>query len=499
MSKSKKIWIGVGVVVVLAIVVFFSINATRKDEVTVQTTKAERKEILKSKVTASGEIRAKEFVDLQSEIAGVIIDLPVREGDRVKKGDVLLKIDPIQSASDTNAYRAQYEASMADVRAQDITILSAQAQLARDDAALRAARAQLTQAESNYTRAESSYRRKQQLSEDGLISREDYEVAQNELKVAKSNLDAAQAQVAQMESGVKISQNNIQQMKSNRDATASRAKAQAATLTRVADIESKTVLRSPLNGVITQLLVEKGERAQPGIMSNPQATLMTIADLSIIQAELKVDETDVINLKLHDPASIKVDALPDTTFDGEVTEIGNSPIGQTQSRQQTSTTQQEAKDFKVIVTLKVPSNKLRPGMSCTGDIITDTKHNVLAVPIQALTIREVEVDKDGKYHEPDLKQKKPQGSVAQADTSKDKSKDKPKKKELEGVFVINKDKVARFRPVKTGITGESEIEIIDNLKEGEEVVSGSFQTLRTIKDGAAVKIDNTAKPGEKKS
>ncbi|HYK88453.1 MAG TPA: efflux RND transporter periplasmic adaptor subunit [Acidobacteriota bacterium] len=499
MSKAKKIWIGIGAVVVLAVVVFFSINATRKDEVTVQTAKAERKETLKSKVTASGEIRAKEFVDLQSEIAGVIIDLPVREGDRVKKGQILLKIDPIQSSSDTSAYRAQYEASMADVRSQDISILNAQAQLSRDEAALRSAHSQLSQAESNNARAQSSFKRKQQLNEDGLISREDYEVAQNELKVAKSNLDSAQAQAAQMESGVKISQNNIQQMKSSREATASRAQAQAANLTRVRDIESKTTLMSPLDGVITQLLVEKGERAQPGIMSNPQATLMTIADLSVIQAELKVDETDVINLKIHDPATVKVDALPDSSFEGEVTEIGNSPIGQTQSRQQTSTAQQEAKDFKVIVTLKVPSGKLRPGMSCTGDIITDTKHNVLAVPIQALTIREVEVDKDGKYHEPDLKQKKAQGSVARADNSNEASKDKPKKKELEGVFVINKDKIARFRPVKTGITGESEIEIMDNLKEGEEVVSGSFQTLRTIKDGAAVKIETAGKPGEKKS
>jgi HlyD family secretion protein len=471
---------------------------TRWDEVLVQTAKAERKETLKSKITASGEIRAKEFVDLQSEIAGVIVDLPVREGDRVKKGQVLLKIDPIQSAADTSATRAQYDAALAEVRSQEFQILNAKSGLARDEAALRSSKAELDQAQFNFTRAESSFKRKQQLNEDGLISREDYEMAQNEFKVAKAQLDAARARTAQQETNINISKNTIKQMEVNAAATSSRAKAQAATLTRVANVESKTTLTSPLDGVITQLLVEKGERAQPGIMSNPQATLMTIADLNTIQAQLKVDETDVINVKLNDPATVKVDALPDVVFEGKVTEIGNSPIGQAQSRLQTSSTQQEAKDFKVIVTLNVPSDKLRPGMSCTGDIITDTKHNVLAIPIQALTIREVEVDKDGKYHEPDLKQKKTQGSVARADNSKE-SKDKPKKKELEGVFVVNKDKVARFRPVKTGITGESEIEILDNLKEGEEVVSGSFQTLRTIKDGAAVKIDNSGKPGEKKS
>ncbi len=190
--------------------------------------------------------------------------------------------------------------------------------------------------------------------------------------------------------------------------------------------------------MITQLLVEKGERAVPGILSNPQATLMTIADLSVIQAELKVDETDIVNLALSNQAQVKVDALPDAVFEGVVTEIGNSPLKTTQGANQ----QQEAKDFKVIVTLKDPSLKLRPGMSCTGDIITDTKQNVLVVPIQALTVREVEVDKEGVYHEPDLKKSKETSSaVAQADSSK-----KKPKKELEGVFVVNKEKIARFRP-----------------------------------------------------
>ncbi len=491
MSKKKKIWIGVVGVVALGIIIYFSINATRKDQVTVQSAKAQRKDVLKSKVSASGEIRAKWFVDLQSEIAGVITELPVKEGDIVKKGDVLLKIDPIQTAADTNATRAQLEASNADARAQEFQILNADANLTRDEAALRSAKAQLEQAENNFNRSESSFKRKQQLHEDGLLSREDYEMAQNEYKVTRSQLEVAKANLAQMETQIKVSKNNIQQMKTAYAASQSRAKSVEANLTRQADLLTKTTLRSPIDGVITQLLVEKGERAVPGMMFNPQATLMTIADLSVIQAELKVDETDVINLSLHQTAQVKIDAIPDVVFEAEVTEIGNSPIKSSTS----TTTTQEAKDFKVKVDLKAPSNKIRPGMSCTADVITNTKQNVLVVPIQALTIREVEVDKDGKYHEPELKKKKAD-SVAHADTGPN----KVQKKELEGVFVINKDKVARFRPVKTGITGESEIEIIDNLKEGEEVVSGSFQTLRTIKDGTAVKIDNSAAKGpEKKS
>jgi HlyD family secretion protein len=492
MSKKKKIWIACGAVVVLAAIVFISIKMTRKDEVLVQTSKAEIRDVLKSKVSASGEIRAKEFVDLQTEIAGVITELPVREGDSVKKGDLLLKIDPIQTAADTDATRASYDAAMSDARAQEMQILNADSNLARDEAALNAARAQLEQAKNNNTRIQATFHRKQQLHEDGLVSRDEYETAMTDAKVAKSQLDVAEANLAQAEAQVRVSKNNINQMKSSYAASLSRGKSFAANLTRATDALKKTTINSPLTGVITQLNVEKGERAVPGILSNPQATLMTIADLSVIQAELKVDETDVINVTLGDIASVKVDALPDETMEGEVTEIGNSPIKST-----TGATQQEAKDFKVIVTIRKPSSKLRPGMSCTGDITTDTKNNVLTVPIQALTIREVEVDKDGKYVEPDLNKKKPSEAVARADSPKDKA----KKKELEGLFVVNKDKIARFRPVKTGITGESEIEIKTNLKEGEEIVSGSFQTLRTIKDGDRVKIDNT-KPlaqAEKKS
>jgi HlyD family secretion protein len=487
MSKAKKIWIAVGGAVVLGLIIFFSINATRKDEVLVQTSKVQVKDVLQSKVSASGEIRAKEFVDLQAEITGVITDLLAREGDKVAKGDVLLKIDPIQTRADTDSTQAQYEAVMADARAQQFQIMNAEASLAQMEANFRSAQADASQSENNFSRAQSSFNRKQQLNEDGLISREEYEQAQNDQKASKAQLEMSKARLSQAEAQVKSSRNTIEQMKVSQGAALNRAKSTGATLTRANDLLTKTVLRSPLSGIITQLSVEKGERAVPGNMFSPQATLMTIADLSTIQAQLKVDETDVVNLTLGNLAHIKVDAMPDIVFDGEVTEIGNSPLTTTGS------TQQEAKDFKVIVTLKAPSSKLRPGMSCTGDIITNTKNGVKVVPIQALTVREVGVDKDGKYMQPNL-QKKTQG-VAQADTSKEKQ----QKKELEGVFVI-KDKIARFRQVKAGITGDTDIEVLSGLDTGEEVVSGSFQTLRTIKDGAAVKIDNSTKSQpEKKS
>ncbi|MBP1623886.1 MAG: secretion protein HlyD family protein, partial [Acidobacteria bacterium] len=302
-----------------------------------------------------------------------------------------------------------------------------------------------------------------------------------------SRLDVQKATVTQMENQIKIAKNNIDKMKTSLAASKARAKQAAANLAKADDQSNKSKVVSPLDGVITQLKKEKGERAVPGMMTNPEATIMVISDLSTIEAQLKVDETDIVNLSLGDLATIKVDALPDVTFEGEVTEIGNSPID-------SATSSQEAKDFKVIVTLKQPSRLLRPGMSCTGEITTDTKNNVIAIPIQALTVREVEVDKDGRYHPPDL-QKKSRAVVAKAAGKQEKE----QKKELEGVFVIDQNMTARFRPVKTGITGESEIEVMENLKEKEQIVSGSYQTLRTIKDGAAVKIDKPVKSqGEKK-
>jgi HlyD family secretion protein len=488
MSKGKKVWMIVGGVVLLAVIVGVSISSSRKNVVAVQTSKVQRKAMLTSKVTASGQIRAKKSIDLQSEVQGIITDLPVREGDSVKKGQVLLNIDPMQTNADLEVARAQYEQSSAQARVQEFEISNAEVQLMREEASLKSAQAQFQRDQDNLQRTQNSFKRQQQLHEDGLISHDDYEEAQNKLKSAKAALSIQQSSVSQAEEQLRVARNNISKMKNQLASSQASAKQSAANLAKQKDQSGKSKIVSPLDGVITQLKKETGERAVPGMMTSPEATIMTIADLSVIQAELKVDETDVVNLALGDITEVKVDAIPDTVFEGEVTEIGNSPIS-------TSTTSQEAKDFKVIITLKNPSSKLRPGMSCTGDITTDTKKDVLTIPIQALTVRDVEVDNKGVYHQPDL-ENKGKGSVARADTGKDKI----QKKELEGVFVINENKVARFRVVKTGITGESEIEIVGNLKEGEEIVSGSFQTLRTIKDGAAIKIEAANKSGsEKKS
>jgi HlyD family secretion protein len=480
MAKRKKIWISVVVALFLVIVVLSSLNSSRHSAVSVQTAAVKHADVLISKVTASGEIRAKEFVDIQSEIAGIVTDLLIREGASVKSGDTLLLIDPVQTEAEKDSSNAQYESALADVRAQEFAIMNAEANLQRDEASLRSTRADLALAEDNLLRTQASYRRKQSLYEDELISRDEYEIAQLDLKSAQTRLESAKAQTSQIELQVQVSRNNIQQTKVSAEARLASSKAAMARLRQATNQLEKTTIYSPLDGVVTQLNVEKGERAQPGIMSNPQATLMTIANLSVIQAELRVDETDIVNLSLGDIAEVRIDALPNDVFEGEVSEIGNSPI-------QSSGITQEARDFKVIVTLKNPSPKLRPGMSCTGDITTDTRRNVLVIPIQARTVRDVTVDELGVYHPPSLEEAR----VLSESSSSGKD-EKDKKKELEGVFVIDKNnKAARFRDIKTGITGESEIEVLENLNEDEEIVTGSFQTLRTLKDGAAVKTGAT--------
>jgi len=462
MKKRKKIWALSIAIALLALIVIASINSSRRNTVAVQTAVVERRETLESKVTASGELRAKQFVDLQPEISGIITELYVHEGDSVKKGEVLLRIDPIQTD-------------------EEFEIANAEINLLRDETSLRSAQAELDRAENNFEKTQRTFKRNQELYEDGLISREDYEKYQNEFIAAQSSVEVQKANVASMEKAIEISQNNIARMKTSVEASQARLKQAAANLTKASDQSKKSKIESPLDGVITSLDKEQGERAVPGMMSNPEATIMTIADLSVIQAEIKVDETDVVNVSLGDKTEVQVDALPDVIFEGEVTEIGNSPI-------QSSSAAQEAKDFKVIVTLKNASPKLRPGMSCTSEITTDVKTNALVIPIQALTVRDVEVDEDGQYIKPDADNKK-EGTVARADSNQE----EVRKKELEGVFVVDKEMTARFRPVDTGITGESEIEVLGNLKEGEEIIAGSFQTLRTIKDGAAVKIEKRIK------
>ncbi|MBI1852430.1 MAG: efflux RND transporter periplasmic adaptor subunit [Planctomycetes bacterium] len=492
MTSKRKRLIGLVTLIIVGVVVTGVVLANRKLRNVVQTGHVERIEVLDSIVSASGEIRAKNFVDLQTEIAGVIVDLPVKEGDRVKQGDVLLRIDPFQTRQDVASAQAQYDAAMAEAGSAQVQIATAEAALARDEFVVSASQSELTQTESNRDRLKSQLDRKRGLYEKQVISIDDFEAAESALKVAESQVVAAQARVEQSRSERDSARVAIDQWKKQHEAATRRAGGAQANLERMQDLLSKTTIVSPLSGVITKLNVEKGERAVPGILSNPQATLMTIADLSTIEAEIKVDETDIINVSIDDPSTVTVDALPDVELKGHVTEIGNSPIGDTGELTR-SNTNQEGKDFKVVVRIDDPPASLRPGLSASAEIFVDRRENVLVIPLQAVTVREVRVDAQGHYVPPDPAELERAGGVGADAYAAGPPRDdrKTPKKELEGVFVFVRDvERARFRPVKLGIKGESDVEVLEGLSEGDEIVTGSYKVLRVLKDYDLVKVEN---------
>jgi HlyD family secretion protein len=486
MSTKKKIIIGSVVLVLVIAAIIISISATRKNRVSVQTGKVAQKEMLESRVSASGEIRPKNYVELQAEIAGVITYLSVKEGDRVNKGDILLRIDPLQSEADLRAQEAAVQASTFDAANIKGQISIAEANVLRDQASLEAARAEVRQVENDVERMRTKFKRLQQLHEDNLLSKEDYEVAKNELAAVEAKLTSARSTEHRAQAQVNVAQVTLRQASEQYRATTSRVAQGKAILFKTQDLLAKTIIRSPLTGVITKLNVEAGERAVPGTLNNPSATLMIIADLSTIEAEVKVDETDIVNVKVGQPSKVVVDALQDTPLKGTVTEVGSSALqtGTLTQQQQSTAQQQAAKDFKVKVQVTDPPSSLRPGLSATAEITTATRKNVLTIPIQALTIREVDVDGKGNYIPP-KRDNKSSGVSANSAAAK--------KKELQGVFLVSKDGKAAFRPVETGITGQTDIEVKKGLSRDDEIVTGSYKTLRNLKDGDAIKVDNSTK------
>ena len=387
MSTQKRLFILIATVAILAAIVAFSANANRKSAVPVQIGQVEPADQLIAKVNASGEIKPKEYVELQAEISGVITELVVEEGDFVSEGNVLLKIDPTQTAAQTRVQQALLESAFMDAANANAQIALQQANLGREKANVRVAEAEVLKAAQALELGFSNFIRKQELFEQNLISRDLYDAAKNEKVAARSNLTSADARLEQAKASLKVAQVVLRQAGNSHEAALSRVEQSRASLAQARDSLSKTVIRSPLTGVITQLNVEVGERAVPGTLNNPAATIMVIADLAIIQAEIEVNETDIVAVELNQPAVVNVDALPNEPLEGMVTEIGNSAIQKQSS--------QEAKEFKVAIRLAHPPSALRPGLSCTADITTATRENVLTIPIQALVIREFAVDSKG--------------------------------------------------------------------------------------------------------
>jgi HlyD family secretion protein len=455
MKAWKKIAIGVGVVVLLAIVVGLTVSQSRKNVATVQTGKVARQD-LATVVSASGEIKPKTYVNVGANAFGKITHLYVKEGERVKKGQLLAQIEDVQPEADVNANAASLQAAQTDAVAAD--------------AALKTSQADTLRAQADYERNKLDWDRAQSLYKDGLISKSDFDSRKNAWATADAGLTQAQAKVAQAKAQKDSSDRHITQAQ--------------ATLTHYTDLLKKTTYPAPFDGVVTNLPVREGETVVIGIQNAQGSTLMTIADMSVITAEVKVDETDIVNVRLGQPAEVTIDAIPKKIFHGNVSEIGDNAIVRSSgvSTSQQATASEEAKDFKVVVTLTDAPQDLRPGLSTTAKITTATRSNVLSVPIQALTLRTKD-QMDQQNNQP--------GSVHAAAPAKDAASKPKKADDLQGVFVV-RNKKALFVPVSTGITGTTDIEVLDGLKDGDEVITGSYKVLRTLKPGSNIKIDNTA-------
>jgi HlyD family secretion protein len=463
MSTWKKIAIGAGVAVVLALIIGITVYQSHKNVVTVQTAKAAPKD-LASMVSASGEVKPKTYVNIGANAFGKITHLYVKEGDKVKKGQLLAQLENVQSAADVNATQASLEAARTDAIAAE--------------AGLKTSQADLNRAKSDAERGKLDWDRAQGLYQAALIAKSEYDSQKAAWETANAGLAQAQARVAQARAQKDSADRHISQISAN--------------LTRADDVLQKTTYDAPFAGTITNLPVREGETVVIGIQNSPGSTLMTLADMSVITAEVRVDETDIVNVKLGQPAEVSIDAIPKKTFKAVVTQIGDNAIVRStgvSTSQQTSASQ-EAKDFKVVVTLQDPPANLRPGLSATAKITTASRDHALSIPIQALTVRT----------EADLKQQKGkgEGTVQAAMPQSDSADSDADKNEIQGVFVIRNRK-AEFVPVQTGIAGTTDIEVLKGLQPGDEVITGSYKVLRTLKPGTSVKVDNSAPQVEAES
>ncbi|MBL8754114.1 MAG: efflux RND transporter periplasmic adaptor subunit [Planctomycetes bacterium] len=478
MKTSTLVLLGLGIVLV-GLVAYSALQPKAPTHVVIH--KAEKLPTMRSVVKGTGEIRAKEFVDIQAEVAGLITQLNVREGDTVQKGQVLLTLDDLQLKAEQDSARAQVGASEADARQSDVGVATAEANLASDKTALANVKLEAEQARTSLERAKASFARKKELFDQKLIGAEEFEVAAAEARLAEQRHEWNLARIEQAQANLVAGASRVEAAKAVRDAACRRLESVQAGLARASDMVGKTVLKAPLSGLITKLNVEKGERAVPGIQSSPIATLMTIADMSVIEAEIRVAEADIVEVKLGAKAEVEVDAIRDVKFAGVVTEIGQSPI-QDVSGGGGNNSSQEGKEFKVVVRLDAPSPDLRTGFIATAKITTAVRTDVLVVPFSAQVAREIELDEKGEYVRP--KEPVP-GEPEPVLTAADKA----KRKEKEGVFV-RRDGRAFFQVCEFGVVGEKmDVEVERGLQDGDEVISGPYQVLRTLKEWDRVELD----------
>jgi len=427
MSKRNKVLLGAGGAVLLVLLVVVSASAKRDKGVEVRFEQVGRRDLVAA-VTASGKIQPKKKVDVSADITGRVTRIAVREGDYVQKGQFLLQIDP--------------------------TIY--QANLQRAQAAMSSAEAGWVQARANRDQAQRALQRTKELREQNpnLVSPEQLEQAQTAFEIADANSTASQHFIEQSRAALREARDQL----------------------------AKTHLVAPMAGRVTRLAVEEGEVAVPGTFSRETGLLLTVSDLSVIQVKVQVDETDVVRLHLADSVEVTIDAFPDTAFVGRVTKISDSAILTAASG--VGGQNDRAVDYEVEITLSNPPSDVRPDLSATARIVTDTRKQALAIPIIALTVREntpvtTEQQRAGSGGAPAAT-----ATPAAAGTD-------TKRKEAEGVFVVSNG-VATFRAVKVGIAGEEHFEVMDGVREGDTIVAGPYQAIRDLKEGAHVRSNRQA-------
>ncbi len=479
LSRNKKIVIGLIAVVAVAGIITASYYARRTDAAEVQTSKVEKKGLLESKVTANGSIRPFQYINLTSEVNGRVMEVFVKEGDQVRKGKALLRVDPTQLNASASIQEAALRASQSDVQNQLVALTAQENSINTARAALNTSQADLARSMVDRNNAEIELKRVTDLLEAGIQSKSAYDTAKARFDSSLASVNSAKARVEQAQAQIKDAEIRVDQVKANIESSKARVSQQQASLRQASDQLAKTTQYASIDGVIVGPLIQVGTFATANFQSTP---LMIIADMATINVEVWVDETDYKNVRVGQKGKIKVDALGDRELEGDVVEIAASAVGRTQgssiANNTTSAASAEAKDFKVTLRLQnVPPEVrtvLRPGMSATATVSTDRRESIVAVPLQALVERE----------DPALKDAKP-------DQKKDK---KPQK----GVFLIENNK-AKFAVVETGITGENDIEIKTGLKEGQEIITGPYRQLRTLKDDAAVKREDKSKKKDDKA
>ena len=532
LSRNRKILIGVVVAVVLVMITAISLFATRRDVPEVTTVKIEKRPQLKSTVTASGEVRPIQYINLTSEVQGRIVEIYVKEGDTVTKGQQLVKLDPTQLESSKDAQVAAVDQARDEIRVSQSQVATAQNQLAQAQQGLNAsqaavdtaqnqvataqnqvatARQQVVTAQTDVDRAQvdlnvanRELKRNTELLESGVISRLEYDQAKDRIDTAavalnnaKARLNAqklaineAQTRVIEAQSRVKEARSRVNQQAEtvrggqrsvatanlNVNSSVSRAQQQTALLRGSTSQRDKTLQVAPLNGIVAEIPSKVGTFATAGLSTTP---LMTIADMSTVNLEVKVDETEIDKVAVGQPVKVKVDAFGDRELEGAVKQKTPLAVGKSQTSGGLSTNinVQEAKEFRVVIQLKNLSQDvqegLRPGMSATATITTNTATDVVAIPLQAL------IDK-----QPDNADSSANANTAVANNGPKPVGDKPKS--IKGVYILDTNKV-KFAQVTTGITGESDIQILTGLEPGTEIITGPSRVLKTLKEGDTVK------------